>query len=136
MVKATMENSNYSNDSELEIVQTQVCVNNINVVSVMRFSFLLSVGLGIAFVVCACLFWALLNSMHVFASLEEFIGQVGSDAVSNLTQYFYFSRVLALSILVAIVNSVVLTTISVLYAYLYNLVSKLVGGIKVTISNE
>ena len=115
--------------------QSEVTVARFNVVSVMKFGFLVSVGLGIAFVVCVMLAWFILNSLHVFSTFEEFVGNVGTGSVSTLVEYFYFSRVIAVSVLLAILNVFVFTFISVLFAYLYNVVSSLVGGIRVILSN-
>ncbi|QPK94152.1 DUF3566 domain-containing protein [Actinomyces sp. zg-332] len=126
---------NLSHNDE-EILESQICVSKVNILSVMKFSFLVSVGLGIAFVVMVCLSWFVLDSMHVFSSFQEFAGDIGTGRVTGFVQYLYFSRVLAISIMLAILGTVVLTAISVLYAYIYNVVAHLVGGIKITITNE
>lgn len=119
-----------------ETLESQVCVSKVDIMSVMKFSFLVSVGLGIAFIVLVCFSWFVLDSMNVFSTFQEFAGDVGTGRVTGFVQYLYFSRVLAISVMLAILGTVVLTAISVLYAYIYNIVTRLVGGIKITITNE
>lgn len=96
----------------------------------MKFSFLVSVGLGIAFVVFISFVWLFFNSLNVFYSFEEFANSVGSGLANDIVEYLYFSRVFAFSILIAVLNTIVLTVISMLYAFIYNVVSDLIGGIK------
>lgn len=59
----------------------------------------------------------------MFYSFEEFANSVGSGLANDIVEYLYFSRVFAFSILIAVLNTIVLTVISMLYAFIYNVVS-------------
>ncbi|HET7305641.1 MAG TPA: DUF3566 domain-containing protein [Segeticoccus sp.] len=108
--------------------------------SVMKISFLLSVAIGIAFVVMVAALWLLLSGMGVFAD----VNQVVSDIVDNPAQgssfdimdYIGFGRVVSLSVVIGVIDVVLLTAIATLGAFLYNVCSSLVGGLQVTLSDE
>jgi hypothetical protein len=106
----------------------------------MKISFLLSVAIGIAFVVMVAALWLLLSGMGVFAD----VNQVVSDIVDNPAQgssfdimdYIGFGRVVSLSVVIGVIDVVLLTAIATLGAFLYNVCSSLVGGLQVTLSDE
>ena len=107
--------------------------------SVLKLSFLLSVGLGIATVVATLVVWQVLNGMGVFTQLNSLVRDIiGSQAGVTFDLYSYVgrSRVLSLATVLAVVNVVLLTALSTLGAFLYNLSAGLVGGLHVTLSDD
>ena len=106
--------------------------------SAMKLSFLLSVAIGIALVVMTAVLWIILDGMGVFSDVDRTIGEVmGSENSSfNLMSYLGFGRVLSLATVVAVIDVFLLTALSTLGAFLYNVCSSLVGGVHLTLTDD
>lgn len=111
-------------------------VHRIEPLSVMKFSFLLSlVGWVIVFVAVAIV-WFFLNKLGVFANIEHTVGLVTSSKShpgTNAASWFSASRVLLYTALVCTVNAILFTALATIGAALYNLITSLTGGIEVTL---
>lgn len=116
--------------------RVRLAVSRVDPWSVAMVSFLLSVALGIMFIVATVIIWFLLDSMHVFASIEELFVSVGSESFGQLLDYVRFDRVLTMAALVAIVDVVLLTALATLSAFLYNIAASLVGGVHLTLTDD
>lgn len=104
---------------------------------VFKLSFLLSVGLGIAYVVAIAVLWGIVDAMGVFRQLQEVFQQFEGDGSEfSIYRYVGLPRVLSLAVVVAVANTVILTLLSTLFAVLYNLGGALVGGVRVTLTDE
>ncbi|WP_298889882.1 DUF3566 domain-containing protein [uncultured Serinicoccus sp.] len=108
--------------------------------SVLKISFLVSVALGISGVVMVAVLWTVLSGMNVFSTINGFLAQITSGEASgptiDLTDYLGFSRVMALSAVLGVLNVFLLTALATLSAFLYNICAALVGGAQVTLSDE
>ena len=103
----------------------------------MKVSFLLSVALGIAMVLAGLLVWLLLNSMSVFSSVENFINDIDpTGSIASIIDYLRLPRVMAMSTIVAVSNVILTTAFSTVGAFIYNLVTSLVGGIRLALTDE
>lgn len=117
--------------------QVRLTVAHINAWTVLRLSFLLSVAVGVVLVVVVALMWTVLDGIGVFASANGVIRDVvGSESSFNLDQYVGLSRVLSLTVLVAVVDVVLLTVLATLTAVLYNICGALVGGVRLTLTDD
>ena len=125
-----------SNDRDDLPRQVDLAIVRVDPWGVMKVAFLLSVALGIALVVAVMILWLMLNAMHVFASAESFLQSIGASQMVSLLDYVRLPKVMAYTTLIAVMNVVLLTALSALGAFLYNLVASLVGGIKVTLMDE
>lgn len=106
--------------------------------SVMKLGFLLSIAIGVMTVIAAALAWLLLDSFQVFAQITKIIGEIdtSSGEFSKLLGYLHFDKVISLATIVAIANTILLTALMTIGAFLYNIVASLVGGIHVTLVEE
>ncbi|WP_380259504.1 DUF3566 domain-containing protein [Kineococcus sp. GCM10028916] len=105
--------------------------------SVTKLSFLLSVAVGIALVVATAVIWSVLNGMSVFTDLNGLLKDVvGNEVKFNLLDYVGFGKVISLATVIAVVDVVLLTALSTIIAFLYNVSSALVGGLHVTLSDD
>jgi hypothetical protein len=105
--------------------------------SVTKLSFLLSVAVGIALVVATAVIWSVLNGMGVFTDLNGLLKDVvGNEVKFNLLDYVGFGKVISLATVIAVVDVVLLTALSTIIAFLYNVSSALVGGLHVTLSDD
>lgn len=106
--------------------------------SVMKVSFLLSIAAGIVLVVAAFMIWSVLDSMGVFTSVGSTVRDVtGTDQEEgfDLVAFLSLSRVIGFTTLLAIVNVVLITAISTLGTFLYNIAASFAGGIDITLSD-
>ena len=108
--------------------------------SVMKLSFLLSIGLAVIAFVAVLVLWSVLDSMGVFDSVGNTVESVtrSSDNAQgiDILSYVGLSRVLGITALLAGVNVVLMTALGTLGAFLYNLAASLVGGLHVTLTED
>jgi len=103
----------------------------------MKLSFLLSVAVGIMIVVAAAVVWYTLDGLAVFTSVNDTIAEITGDPdFFNLLEYAAFPRVVSLATMIAVVDVVLLTALSTIGAFLYNIVAALVGGVTVTLTDD
>lgn len=104
---------------------------------VLKLSFLLAVALGIVQVVAAAVIWNVIDGMGVFTDINDVMRQIeGDESTFDIFDYVGLQRVLSLTTVIAVVNVVILTLMATLFAFLYNLGSALVGGTRVTLTDE
>lgn len=117
--------------------RVRLAVSRIDPWSVMKLAFLLSVAIGIMIVVATAVVWQTLNSLEVFTSVNTTIAEItGSTNFFNLLEFVAFDRVVSLAVMVAVVDVVLLTALSTIGAFLYNIVAALVGGIHLTLTDD
>lgn len=107
--------------------------------SVMKTSFLLSVAFGIVTVVAVAVVWSVLGAAGVWDSINQTVSDVlGGDSAQkfDVQNYVGTSRVLGFTMVVAVVDVVLITAISTLAAFLYNLAAALLGGVEVTLAED
>jgi hypothetical protein len=104
--------------------------------SVMKLSFLLSIAVGVGIVVAAAAMWFVLDSMHVFADVEELLLTLDSENFLRLMDYVQFDRVISMAAIIAVVDVLLLTALSTLGAFLYNIVAALVGGVHLMLTDD
>ncbi|WP_392543754.1 DUF3566 domain-containing protein [Oryzobacter telluris] len=118
--------------------RVRLTVSRVDPWSAMKISFLLSVALGIAMVVMVFVLWTILAGMGVFDQINGVIGQVVQDGQNrfDIMDFIGLPRVLSLSVVVAVIDVVLITAISTLAAFLYNVSSALVGGVQLTLTDD
>lgn len=115
----------------------QLTVSSINLWSVLKMSLMLSIAAGVALVIATSVLWMMLKGIGVFDQLNSVLGDAANQANGfNIYDYVGFGRVLSLSLLIAVVNVFLLMSFSIVVALIYNLAAGLVGGIRVTLSDE
>ncbi|MCI1219716.1 MAG: DUF3566 domain-containing protein [Bifidobacterium sp.] len=105
--------------------------------SVAKVTFLLGVAGAIIQIVAAALIWILLNIVGVFDQVTQIVSSTGLDAGGfNLADVFSLSTVLSVVTIFSIIEVVLVTLLATIIAWLYNVVSALVGGIHVTLGDD
>ena len=119
--------------------RARLLVSKIDPWSVLKMAFLLSVAFGIVTVVAAIALWSVLDTMGLFGTVNDFVNEIQGKEGGvpfDLLSIISLGQVASFSTIVAVVNVVLLTTLSVLSAVLYNISATLVGGIGVTLTDD
>jgi len=101
----------------------------------MKVSFMLAIAFGIMTIVAVAVVWSMLDAAGVFTSLNDTVESVTGDSGAlgfDLMSWVAFDRVLGFATLIAVVDVVLITALSTLAAFLYNLAASLLGGVEVT----
>lgn len=116
--------------------RVRLAVSRVDPWSVMKLSFLMSVAIGIMIVVATAVVWLTLDSLQVFATINDLVTEVLADSTIDLMQYVEFDRVLSVATLVGVVDIFLITALATIGAFLYNITAALVGGVHVTMTDE
>ena len=105
--------------------------------SVMKMSFLMSVAIGIATIVAFVVLWVVLQATGVMSGLESTMTELaGAESAERLIGIFGFGRVVAAGFIIAIINIVLMTALSTLAAFVYNIGSLIAGGFHLTLTDD
>jgi Transmembrane domain of unknown function (DUF3566) len=116
--------------------QAHLTIARVEPWSVMKFSFVVSVAAFVILFVAVAVLYGSLSALGVFESLEKVVSNVTSSQSSagvNASRWFSASRVLGYTALLGSLNIVLITAMSTIGAVVYNLSSRLVGGVEVTL---
>ena len=120
-----------------KVRKARLLISKVDPWSVLKMAFLLSVALGIVTVVASVVFWSVLDLTGIFNSINGLLREViGTESDFDLTKIASLGQVASFATIIAVVNVVLLTVLSMLAAVLYNLSSTLVGGIGVTLTDD
>jgi len=103
--------------------------------SVLKLSFLTAICLGIVQVVFAVLVWTLLSSIGVFGEMDRLFQDILNDPSFSVTTEFSLATVASFALIVAALNVVIGTALGAIFAVLYNLASRITGGLLVGFQN-
>jgi hypothetical protein len=106
--------------------------------SVFLYSVVASIFIGIATLVAVGVLYAVLSKLGVLSSLNTLIGDVTAEPGTTAEPAHWFSagKVMTFATLIAALDVVLITALSTLGAFLYNLCASLTGGIEVTLSDQ
>jgi hypothetical protein len=116
--------------------QAHLTIARVEPWSVMKFSFVVSLVAFVILFVAVSVLYGTLSALGVFTSLQHVVQSVTSSQDSNgvnATSWFTASRVLSYTALLGALNIVLITAISTIGAVIYNLTSRLIGGVEVTL---
>jgi hypothetical protein len=116
--------------------RARLAVKRIDPWSVLKFTFLFSLAMLVAFVVAVAVLYGVLDAMGVFASIKTTIKDLSVTSDTTVDSWFSLRRILGWTAIIGVVNVILLTALATLGAFLYNVCSDLVGGIEVTLSER
>nr|WP_066501738.1 DUF3566 domain-containing protein [Sinomonas atrocyanea] len=119
--------------------RARLIVSKVDTWSVLKMSFLLSVALGIVTVVASIVLWMVLDVTGIFDKINGLLGEIGgseSGGSLDLKKIASLGQVASFATIIAVVNVVLLTALSMLTAVLYNISATLVGGVGVTLTDD
>jgi hypothetical protein len=116
--------------------QAHLTVARVEPWSVMKFSFIVSLVAFVILFVAVSVLYGALAGLGVFDSLQRVVSSVTSSQSSggvNAAKWWSASRILGYTALLGSINIVLITAMSTIGAVVYNLTSRLVGGVEVTL---
>ena len=117
----------------------RLTVASIDPWSALKLSFLLSVAAVIALVIGVAVLWLVLDGIGVFNELNKVLGSIGLSTETekfDIYKYVGFGKVISIAIVIGVVNAALLTALATVTTLLYNLSAGLVGGVRVTLSDD
>jgi len=121
-----------------KVRRARLQVSRVDPWSVLKMAFLLSVALGIITVVAAIVLWTVLDLTGLFGQINTLMNDIqGSEGGAfDVKKFASLGQVASFAMIIAVVNVVLLTALSMLSAVLYNISATLVGGIGVTLTDD
>ena len=122
--------------SKRSVRQAHLTVARIEPWSVMKFSFVVSLVAFVILFVAVSVLYGTLSALGVFTSLQHVVSSVTSSQDSsgvNAAKWFTASRILSYTAILGAINIVLITAMSTIGAVVYNLTSRLIGGVEVTL---
>jgi len=116
--------------------QAHLTIARVEPWSVMKFSFVVSLVAFVILFVAVSVLYGALSALGVFESLQRVVASVTSSQDSagvNAAKWFTASKVLGYTALLGSLNIVLITAMSTIGAVIYNLTSRLIGGVEVTL---
>ena len=125
-----------SRQSKQKARQAHLTIARVEPWSVMKFSFVVSLVAFVILFVAVSVLYAVLSGLGVFDSLQHVVSSVTSSQNSqgvNAKAWFSASKVLGVTALLGVADIVLITAMSTIGSVVYNLTSRLVGGVEVTL---
>lgn len=117
--------------------QVKLKLRHIDVISAVKVGFMVSIALAIGTIAGSALLWLVLNSTGLFGSLGSLFSSILGETNSvDLANEFSIGRVLSASVTLSLVNIVFTTALAAIWAAIFNLISRLIGGVAVTFTNN
>jgi hypothetical protein len=116
--------------------QAHLTIARVEPWSVMKFSFVVSLVAFVILFVAVSLLYGVLSAVGVFDSLQRVVTSITSSQASggvNAKAWFSASKVLGYTALLGSLNIVLITAMATIGSVVYNLTSRLVGGVEVTL---
>ncbi len=132
----TMRNAPQKGKSKRNARQAHLTVARVEPWSVMKFSFVVSLVAFVILFVAVIVLYSVLSGLGVFDSLQRVVTSVTSSQGSagvNAKAWFSESKVLGYTALLGSLNIVLITAMATIGSVVYNLTSRLVGGVEVTL---
>ena len=136
-VKATSGGVKMSGKSKKGPRTVRLTIASIDPWSVMKMSFLLSLAIAIAMLVATLVLWLVLQATGVMGNIESTLSEIaGAESADQLLALVSLGRVMATAFVLALVNIVLMTALSTLFAFLYNIGASIVGGFHLTLTDD
>ncbi len=114
----------------------RVFLTHIDPWSVMKQAFLLSLALAVVILVAAATLWFALDSAGVLDAISRTATDVGGESGESVSALLDFGRIMGFGLVIAGIETVLITSLATLFAFLYNLSVGIGGGLEVTLSED
>jgi Transmembrane domain of unknown function (DUF3566) len=116
--------------------RARLVIKHIDPWTVMKVTFVVSVVMLVVIVVAVAIVYAVLGKMGVWDQINNIVNDVSpTTAPKSLHNVLTGSRVVTVAAIVGGINVILMTALATLGAAIYNLISDLVGGFEVTLTD-
>ena len=116
--------------------RARLVIKHIDPWTVMKMSFVVSIVMLAVVVVAVAVIYGVLGKMGVWTQINTLVNEVSPTTTNKvLRNPLSASRVVGIAAVIGAVNVILLTALSTLGAAIYNLISDLVGGVEVTLTD-
>jgi len=116
--------------------RARLVIKHIDPWTVMKVTFVVTLVILVVVVIAAAIIYAVLGKMGVWDQINSLVNSVSpTTAPKSLHNPLTGSRIIGITAIVGAINVVLMTALATLGAAIYNLISDLVGGIEVTLSD-
>ena len=114
----------------------RVYLTHVDPWSVMKQSVLLSLALAVIILAASAALWFALDSAGVIDAIPRTATDVGGESGASVTSFLDFGKIMGAALVVAGIETVLVTALGTLMAFMYNLSVGIGGGLEVTLSEE
>ncbi len=115
-------------------------ISRIDPWSVMKTTFLFAIAFAVIQFVAVWMLWSVISASGAFDAVNSTLGDLltspGSTNTFKLQTYVNSSRVLGLTAVLGVVDVLLITALSTLGSFLYNLAATVLGGLEVTLAED
>lgn len=108
--------------------------------SVMKTSFLFSVAFGIMSWVAVYVVWTVIGSSGAFDAINTTLTSLLSSPTDQtpfrIEDYINTNKVMGITALLAVANTIILTALGTIFGFLYNLSANILGGLELTLAED
>lgn len=117
-------------------VRASMQIRRIDPWSTLKVSLLLSVALFFVWMITVAFLCLVLGGMGVWAKLNSNVGDLLNNASGSSAELVSSGTIFGGAFLIGLVNIVLMTALATIGAFVYNLITDLIGGIEVTLADR
>lgn len=117
-------------------VRASMQIRRIDPWSTLKVSLLLSVALFFVWMITVAFLYLVLGGMGVWAKLNSNVGDLLNNASGSSAELVSSATIFGGAFLIGLVNIVLMTALATIGAFVYNLITDLIGGIEVTLADR
>ncbi|MDP4014255.1 MAG: DUF3566 domain-containing protein [Candidatus Nanopelagicales bacterium] len=113
-------------------------VTHLDAWSVMKNAFMMAIAIGIVMMVAVTIIWWMLSVSGTLESVNQTLTDLLGSGTSSVDVkgLLSFSRIVGITAMLAGLEVVLVTALTTLFAYLYNLAVGITGGLQVTLTDD
>lgn len=117
-------------------VRASMQIRRIDPWSTLKVSLLLSVALFFVWMITVAFLYLVLGGMGVWAKLNSNVGDLLNNASGSSAELVSSGTIFGGAFLIGLVSIVLMTALATIGAFVYNLITDLIGGIEVTLADR
>jgi hypothetical protein len=117
-------------------VRASMQIRRIDPWSALKVSLLLSIALFFVWMIAVAIMYLVLGGMGVWSKLNSNVGDLLTSTSGSGGELVSSGTIFGGALLIGLVNIVLLTAMATVGAFIYNLITDIVGGVEVTLADR